>query len=114
MKRIFLLTVLIFVCSIGFSQTQNQLNHEAYEAYQKADAEMTATYKLVMNKISDANQKQLLLQAQRAWIKFKEAHCNSVASLYEGGSMKPMVYSYCLVEVTNQRNKELKEFLKNL
>ena len=114
MKRIYILIVIVFISLIGFSQTQLQLNQESFLAYKKADAEMTATYKLVMNKISDANQKQLLLQAQRAWIKFKEAHCNSVASLYEGGSMKPMVYNYCLVDVTNQRNKELKEFLKNL
>ena len=66
-----------------------------------------------MNSLSSQAEKDLLLEAQRAWIKYKEAHCKAVAYGYEGGSMKPLIACSCLEELTNERRKKLESYLEN-
>jgi uncharacterized protein YecT (DUF1311 family) len=53
-----------------------------------------------------------LLEAQRIWIKFKEAHCKSAAADEEGGSIYPLIYATCLKQVTEDRILQLNEYLK--
>ena len=89
------------------------MNQEAFAAYQKADSQMTIVYKKVMKKLTDPKQKQALIQAQRNWIKYKEAHCKAIADLYEGGSMRGMVYSNCLETLTNERKRNLETYFEN-
>ena len=48
-----------------------------------------------------------LLDAQRAWIAYRDAGCQAEAYLFEGGSMRPMVYSACLARVTAARAQDL-------
>ena len=49
-----------------------------------------------------------LLDGQRAWIKFRDAHCVSVGYIARGGSMEPMLVNNCLEELTKARTKQLK------
>ncbi|MFM6925322.1 MAG: lysozyme inhibitor LprI family protein, partial [Ferruginibacter sp.] len=95
------------------AQTQLEMHMQAAAAAKKADAAMTAVYKKLMA-AQDEKGKKLLLEAQRAWIKYKEAHCTSVANAYEGGSMQPMVYSGCIAELTKARTKELQAMLDDM
>ncbi|MCP9752327.1 lysozyme inhibitor LprI family protein [Ferruginibacter sp. HRS2-29] len=96
MKKIILIITLSFSGIVAFGQTQLEMNSEAFAAYQKADSEMIMVYKKVLKKLTDTKQKQALIQTQRNWIKYKEAHCKAIADLYEGGSMRGMIYSDCL------------------
>lgn len=105
-----LLVFMLFAQTALHAQTQLEMNMEAAAEAKKADAAMTALYKKLMATL-DEKGKQLLLEAQRAWIKYKEAHCKSVANAYDGGSMQPMVYSGCIADLTRARSKELQEML---
>lgn len=96
-----------------FSQNHFEMTEQFANTYKKADAEMTATYEPFMKILSDANQKKLLLEAQPAWIIYKETHCKAIAYLYEGGSMKPMIYCDCLADITQERAKQLKWYFDN-
>jgi len=113
MKKAILTMGLIFISYLGFSQSQSQTNAEASIAYEKADAEMTKVYRELMKSLTTQNEKTLLLEAQRAWIKYKEAHCKAVSNQYEGGSMKPMILYGCLEEITNERTTQLQRYSNN-
>ena len=112
-KKIITIIVSLFITGFCFAQTQMEMNQQAYKDYLKADAEMAKVYKKVQNVLTSATEKKLLLEAQRAWIKFKEAHCKSAAESYDGGSMQPMIYSGCLQKISEERTKQLNEYLEN-
>ncbi|MNT18427.1 hypothetical protein D3C72_1536360 [compost metagenome] len=63
--------------------------------------------------ILDKNEKPLLIQAEKDWIKFRDSHCKFEASQYEGGSIKPLIYSTCLEELTRKRIAAIKASIKN-
>ena len=49
-----------------------------------------------------------LLEAQRAWLKYRDASCKLEGDMLIGGSMLPMVVSFCLARMTEARTEELK------
>ncbi len=110
MKRSIL--IFIFVASICnvFSQTQSEMNQSASVEYQKADKELNRVYGLLTKKI-DATQKSALIEAEKAWLKYRDLHCKFECMDNEGGSMYPMLYSGCMTELTNKRTLELKTIL---
>ena len=59
------------------------------------------------------NEKPLLIQAEKDWVKFRDSHCKFEASQYEGGSIQPLIYSICLEELTKKRIEEIKASIKN-
>jgi len=115
MKKLYILTTILSLFSIScYCQSQAEMNETASKEYSKADAILNATYKLVLKKMKDSpHEKELLIEAQRAWLVYVKAHCKSVASAYEGGSMEGMIYSQCLTEMTKERTKKLNEYLKD-
>jgi uncharacterized protein YecT (DUF1311 family) len=44
-----------------------------------------------------------LLAAQRAWLNYRDLHCDSVKFQYEGGTISPTVWSQCMMETSQQR-----------
>lgn len=113
MKHIILMLTLSFSTIIAFGQSQLEMNEQAFVAYQKADSEMTVIYKKVLKSLADPKQKQALINAQRNWIKYKEAHCKAIADIYLGGSMRGMVYSNCLETLTKERKRNLETYFEN-
>ena len=87
------------------------MNQEAADSMRLADAPMTSIYKQAMNS-GDAQQKRLLLLAQRQWIKYKEAHCKAVANDYDKGSMQAMIFCNCITELTKERTQKIKRYLQ--
>jgi uncharacterized protein YecT (DUF1311 family) len=39
--------------------------------------------------------------------------CEFERSTYEGGSLAPMIYGFCLAAVTEQRTKDLQRYLED-
>ncbi len=111
-KCIFFVLINCFVSVMCFAQTQLEMNIKAYEDYKVADAKMSAIYKKVLKTFTNTADKKLLLEAQRAWIKYKETNCKLVANAYEGGSIKPLMYAACLTSLTEARIKELQDLLE--
>ena len=95
------------------ARTQQELNQCASRAFQKADAELNKLYQQLM-KDAGAAEKAKLRAAQLAWIKFRDAHCEYEAFSNTGGSIYPMVYSFCLAELTGQRSEQFRETLKGI
>ena len=94
------------------ARTDSEMNACAEQKYKQADAELNRVYQELMRASGGRDQK--LKSAQLAWLKFRDAECDYEASQYEGGSMKPMVYSFCLGDVTSARTKQLRDALKEL
>jgi uncharacterized protein YecT (DUF1311 family) len=93
-------------------QTQSEMNICASIAYQNADRKLNQVYRQLLPKLS-ASRKQKLISAQQAWIKFRDSSCEFETSAYEGGSMAPMIYGFCLADVTEQRTKDLQRYLED-
>ncbi len=49
-----------------------------------------------------------LVKAQRAWIDYRDGHCDAYAFQAHLGSMEPMLIYGCRAELTRARTKELK------
>lgn len=88
---------------------QSEMNACAGAAFEKADAELNARYKRIVACLKDAAKP--LTEAQRAWIKFRDAECKFQGSATEGGSIQPTMVADCLKTVTQQRSKDLNYYL---
>lgn len=109
--------ILLFIIGFGFcsnimAQSQVEMNEEVSKKFEKVDTKLNQIYKKLIN-ILDKNDKILLTEAQRNWIKFRDSHCKFEISENEGGSIQPLIYSHCLIECTEIRVKELNESYKN-
>ena len=51
---------------------------------------------------------QRLRTAQRAWLKYRDAHCAFMASESEGGTLEAVERAACVVETTRARTRELR------
>ena len=106
------------------AMTQMEMNFCAHQDFKQADAKLNAQWKLTSAamKLRDENFEstyddragyhETLLEAQRAWLKFRDAHCRSEGYFARGGSMEPMLVSSCMAHQTNIRTAELEELAR--
>ena len=95
------------------AQTQVEMNECQAREYKKADAALNAVYKQLMAKIEDEGERTALKNAQLAWIKFRDSDCEFESYINKGGTMYPMIYDGCMMTLTQQRTKQLREILKD-
>ena len=53
-----------------------------------------------------------LLASQSAWLKHRASQCALQADYAQGGSLEPVIYSRCYLEMTRQRIKQLKDVVE--
>lgn len=95
------------------AQNQAELNDCAAQTYKNADGEMNKAYKKVMDTLKISPEKsKALLQAQRAWLKFRDADCAFLSSNSAGGSINAMNNTLCLSERTTERTNALNKIKK--
>lgn len=94
------------------ARTQADLNVCADKQSSAADAELNRVYGRLAAKL-DADARAKLKTAEVAWLKYRDANCEYEAYGFEGGTMRPMVFSLCLERVTKARTAELREQLKD-
>ncbi|HST58217.1 MAG TPA: lysozyme inhibitor LprI family protein [Longimicrobium sp.] len=92
------------------ARTQHEMNVCAAQELARADRVLNERYPELVRTMPPV-QLELLRTAQRAWIRFRDAECAYQASVFEGGSMQPMVRSSCLARLTEERAAELGEML---
>ena len=99
------------------AQTTIEIGDCVRKEYEKADAELNAVWKKVMatfesNDYMPANArkdwKETLLASQRDWIAFKEADCKAVGFEWYGGTGQGNAITFCLLDHTTTRTKDLK------
>jgi uncharacterized protein YecT (DUF1311 family) len=96
-------------------QTQSEMSACETERYQKADAELNRVFQQLLAKHAARKRfTQKLRLAEEAWIKFRDAHIESLYSeentLYAYGSVFPMCKAIQLTSLTATRT----QFLKNM
>ena len=95
----------------GDERTQTEMNRCADWEYRATDAELNQVYGQLRARL-DPKRQQALTGAQRAWIRYRDAHCSYEASANEGGSLEPFTRSTCLARVTRGRTAELRQALR--
>jgi len=77
------------------------------QARTTSDTEMNSLYRNLRKKLgaSDANR---LIEAQRLWVKYREANCSAERDLYGGGTAAFPAYLGCLEAMTRARSRELR------
>jgi len=93
--------------------TQVEINACTRRNYDSADASMNRNYRQLRAALSE-RQKQALLEAQRAWLRFRNFQCVFERGNYAGGTLATAVYFECLGEITRQRSEQLRVQLDNL
>jgi len=94
--------------------SQYEADECAHKQYVAADAELNKFYNQLASKLEDQEQRAQLKAAELAWIKYRDTDCEFASSFYKGGTMRPMIESFCKTDVTNARMKELREQIKTL
>ena len=100
---------------------QSDLNICAHHEFLQADAELNAQWKVTAARMhaldDDAYAErdgrpgffEALLSAQRAWLSYRDAHCVNEGYWARGGSMEPMLVSFCLASLTRDRTEQLRQ-----
>jgi len=89
-------------------QAQQEMNICARQGYEVADAKLNAVYRDAMEFARRAGIAEQLRTAQRAWIPYRDAACETEAGLFEGGTMQPFLRDTCLTRLTDIRTADLR------
>lgn len=93
----------------------------AGRAFEEQDRKLNAVYARVRKALAalDAEleprlkgAEKALVAAQRGWIAYRDGHCKTVGFEAAGGTMRPMLESSCMAELTEVRTKELEGLLR--
>ena len=88
--------------------TQMELDQCAGANDKSADTALNTLYRQLMAQETDAAGKQRLVEAERAWIAYRDKECAyQVGPQQDGGSIWPMEKSNCLEQLTAARIAEL-------
>jgi uncharacterized protein YecT (DUF1311 family) len=91
---------------------QHTMNRCAEDGLRAADLDLNAQYRHTRKIVAavDLRGEQALVVAQRAWIAFRDAHCEAATWPVKGGTMEPLFRFSCLARTTEARTAELKRF----
>lgn len=103
---------------------QQEMNICAANDFVLADQELNAAWALARVKMKELDKSyaeypgppeanprgyfELLLSAQRAWLKYRDEHCKLDGYGARGGSLEPLLVSTCKTALTKARTKELR------
>jgi len=84
-------------------------------AYQQMDSRLNEVYLLLMAKLTP-QKRELLKDAQRKWLAFRDAELRLSKSLdpYVGGTISPVTSSSDSYEILKKRTKELEKHLRQV
>lgn len=107
------------------AKNQSELNQCFGEQFKKADTRLNVIYRQVLGFMQDnlddaqrrANAEDVkfydesankLKAAEKAWIQYRDLHCDAARHEVAAGSMGPMVWAECMDSTTEDRIEELK------
>jgi uncharacterized protein YecT (DUF1311 family) len=95
------------------AMTQHEMNQCAGVRYTKADERLNRMYAKLMASFHDEEKKQTLRTIEKAWLHYRDLHCEAARKEYEGGSIVPLIYANCMTMVTKHRIEEIKAAYEN-
>ena len=93
------------------SSNMKWVNLCANYGFISADMKLNKLYKKLRGNLRGTNAEKKLIQAQRAWIVFRDASCAYENDAYTGRWLHPTIQS-CKTTFTEKRNQQLTEYLK--
>ena len=99
---------------------QQEMNICAHREFLIADAAMNEQWRLTRAHMQERDEEwtseyderpgyfETLLAAQRAWLTYRDAHCQSEGYEARGGSLEPLLVSTCKRHLTEKRTEELR------
>lgn len=116
MHKTSVLALLLMLATTALAQTQMEQAGDACATYQRADATLNAIYHQVL--VVRKDQPQFIAQfkeAQRAWLKFRDAHLESIFPAPDKPGEYGSSFSMCrcveLAALTTQRVTQLQQWL---
>lgn len=103
--------------------TQSDMNICAQRDFDAADASLNQQWKLARKTMAETDKnlsddlkgaEAALVRAQRAWLEFRDAQCESDGFSVRGGSMEPLIVLSCKAELTKTRTRQLKTMLDHM
>ena len=100
------------------AETQMEMTYCAEQDFNAADKALNTQYQAARRATKkwdkDAATEQpasdaALVKAQRAWVAYRDAQCESYGYQSHGGSMEPQLIYDCSADLTRKRTTELKE-----
>ena len=92
------------------AQTQAEMNQISYELYTTWDEALNTIWGILKENLDEESMRRLT-EEERNWIAEKEAAMQEAGAEYEGGSMYSMVVNLKAAELTEERVKELLDYL---
>jgi len=79
----------------------------------KSDGQIDKLNSSISSGLANARMQREFVAAHRAWLAYRNADCNSMSSIYEGGTLLPLAYLECIEGRNEQRIKDLREFRRS-
>jgi uncharacterized protein YecT (DUF1311 family) len=95
------------------AQRSPQLMACAQREFRQASAELTRA-RADLNADLEPRSRVKLRAAERAWLRYRKTNCDTEASIYEGGTIQPLIELRCMTRVTRERAAEMKAQFQTL
>ena len=105
-KRIATLKTKLLECAKP-EKNMREMRREAGTTFEQVDIELNSVYKNVLKQLSPKGT-EAIKAGQRAWIIFRDKTAEAYGMHEEGGSLEGLMRTNCLIEITQNRIKELK------
>jgi len=84
------------------------MNACAGASFGRADADLNAAYRRITGRLArDGATRRALAEAQRTWVRFRDAKCAFATFDSEGGSIHPTLTAGCTETLTRRRIADL-------
>jgi uncharacterized protein YecT (DUF1311 family) len=115
MKKLLMSLICCLSVTVGFSQTQAQMNSDANATFQKADKELNVVYQKILKEYKDDPVFiKSMITAQKLWVQLRDADVKMMYPDREAGyygSMLPLCVSEYKAKLTKERTAKLKRWL---
>lgn len=93
----------------GDAETQDVMNACFALEFDNANREMNSTLEAVLKQL-DTNEQSGVRAAQKAWMQYRDLHCQTVGAIRVGvGSLAPTEVNTCKADLTKARTREIND-----
>ena len=124
MRRTLLALATVFIATLSHAKvdckkamTTLDINACAQADFELVEKKLNDTYRRVMKSLSKPDEglayaeiKKGLIEAQRAWVVFREKDCDAYYTLHASGTIRTVMYIGCMQNHAEQRIKALEEY----
>ncbi len=106
------------------AMTQADMNWCAAQDYNRADEALNRQWSATAAEMKRRDARgpddgrpgyfQTLLEAQRAWLTYRDAHCRSEGFYARGGSLEPLLVATCKTDLTEARTEQLASLAEDI